>query len=846
MIREFLGATIAIVGGGRACKAFLEFLTDEAFADQRPEILGVADINQEAQGLRFAASMGIPTFADYTTLFELPRLDTLLELTNSTAIIETLRDTKPPGVRLIDHFEARAIRDFLMVEKVRIESNAELAQVKGRTDELDGFLTRVMDRFSAIIERRNRRSREIEIELVGKERTLYQIIEGSTIPTFVINQEHIITHWNRAVEKLTGFTAKEQIGTSRQWAPFYDSPRPAMADVILSQTDEAEIQRLYGSKWRKSALIEGAYEAEGFFPRLGDGGRWIWFTAAPLKSPDGRIVGAIETLWDKTEDRRAEDERERHTAELSTMVSIYSALNAPAGLDERLRMAFAELQRLVTADGICLYLLADDGRYHLRYSCGISEKGCRILPVVSPSSAIALAGARQRFTAFEELPNHTADEIRLVEEENLQTIAYIPISSTEKQTFGVIRFGCRLVREFPERLKDVLELIGNRIAVAIENTLLQEQVVKSEEKYRSVFNNDPNPIFIVSPQTFRIIDTNQTAQQCYGYSEAELRGMPFFELGEESEADVSGGLRQLEKGQSLLFSKKRQYKKGGQPFFVNISVSRAEYAGVDVLIVTTTDITETVEKESQLIQAGKMTTLGVMAAGMAHEINQPLNVIQVSADYLLKMLKKGRSVEEGELQSVAEDIIASVERASSVIKHVRDFSRQAEIVRSRIDLNDPIRDVFKILGHQLKSHEIEVVLDLAPGLPPVMADHNRLEQVFVNLVSNAIDAIDEKAERPEITDPSRRLTIRSCRDDGGVAVEVSDTGVGMPAHVRSKLFAPFFTTKKTGKGTGLGTSISYGIVRDYGGRIEVDSEPGRGTTFRLTFPAVEQEAPPTP
>jgi len=121
MIRQLLGSNLAIVGGGRTCKAFLEFLADDVFAGQRPEILGVADINQDADGIRHARSLGIPTFGDYTDLFRLDRLDTLLELTNSHAIIETLRDAKPPALRLIDHFEARAIRDFLMVGKVKIE-----------------------------------------------------------------------------------------------------------------------------------------------------------------------------------------------------------------------------------------------------------------------------------------------------------------------------------------------------------------------------------------------------------------------------------------------------------------------------------------------------------------------------------------------------------------------------------------------------------------------------------------------------------------------------------------------------------------------------------------------------
>ncbi len=845
MIRKFLGSTIAIVGGGRACKAFLEFLTDEIFADQRPDILGVADINQAAEGIRHARSLGIPTTADYTEFFKLKNLETILELTNSHVIIETIRDTKPEGVRLIDHFEARAIRDFLQVEKVRIETYRELALVKRNPVAVITLVRKVMERLTAIIDRRNQRAREIERELVEKERTLHQIIEGSTIPTFVINRDHVVTHWNRALENLTGFSARFMIGTRRQWMPFYESERPAMADVILDQSDEAEIERLYGATWRRSTLIEGAYEAEGFFPRLGPNGRWCWFTAAPLKSPEGEIVGAIETLWDKTEDKRAEQERERHTIELGTMCSIYAALNAPADLDERIHAALAELRHLFPADAICIYLLDEAGRYTARFAYGASAPAGRRRLVAGADSAIRHVGSVQRLLTLEELPEGCVDELRLAEPEPLQSIAYIPMSSKEKETFGVIRIGSRQPIAISADLRNILGLIGSRIAVAIENAMLHERFVKSEEKYRSLFDSDPNPIFIVAPESLTIIDTNQTAQSTYGYDKSELVGQPFTALGAAEDPEIQAGMARLSKGEALLFPKKKHYKRGRRPFFVNINVSRAEYGGQDVLIATTTDITESIQKEAQLIQAGKLTTLGVMAAGMAHEINQPLNVIQVSADYILKLLRKGSAPEPAELKEVAEDIIANVARAALVIKHVRDFSRQSELVRTRVDLNAPIRDVFKILGNQLKVHQVEVRLELDPHLPPVLADHNRLEQVFVNLVSNAIDAMDEKSERPEITDPTKRLTIRTYAVEGRVAAEVSDTGVGMPESVRQKLFEPFFTTKKTGKGTGLGTSISYGIVKDYEGTIAVASEPGRGTTFTLTFPAAaEKEAAP--
>jgi PAS domain S-box-containing protein len=259
----------------------------------------------------------------------------------------------------------------------------------------------------------------------------------------------------------------------------------------------------------------------------------------------------------------------------------------------------------------------------LRFSCGTSEKACRIFPIAGQHSAVGHAGRQHRLTTFEELPSGCTDEIRLIEAERLQSMAYIPIRSKEKQTFGVIRIGSRTPQQFSPRLRNVLELIGNRIAVAIENAMLQEQVIKSEEKYRSVFNNDPNPIFIISPHTFQILDTNQTARDCYGYTKPELVALSFFALGEEGDADIRNGFQRLEKGHSIFFSRQRQYKKGRQPFFVNLNVTRAEYGGRDVLIATTTDITETVEKEAQLIQAGKMTTLGVMAAGWPTKSTSP-------------------------------------------------------------------------------------------------------------------------------------------------------------------------------------------------------------------------------
>ncbi|MBU4257934.1 MAG: hypothetical protein KKI12_02415 [Proteobacteria bacterium] len=237
------------------------------------------------------------------------------------------------------------------------------------------------------------------------------------------------------------------------------------------------------------------------------------------------------------------------------------------------------------------------------------------------------------------------------------------------------------------------------------------------------------------------------------------------------------------------------------------------------------------EKRTQLIQAAKMSTLGEVSSGVAHELNQPLNVIGVDADFIKKMITRGKKIEDEELMTVAEEIRAQVNRASAIITHLKDFAR-VSISTEKVSVNKPIRDVFMILGQQLKLREIEVQLDLDDNIPLIMADNNKLEQVFINLVVNARDSIEEKGER------GGKVSIRSFFEKGQVKVTISDTGNGIPEDIIDKVFEPFFTTKEVGKGAGLGMSISYGIIKDYGGTIKIKSKVGIGTSFELKFPAI--------
>jgi len=831
---QILKSKFAIIGGGRFCRILLGYLFDKSFMEHPPEVLGVADINPEAEGLQYAREMGIWTTTDYRDFYDLEGLQCLLELTMDPTLADAIRQTKPQEVRLMDHIEARSLWTVVQLEKEKKDALHRLRQQPNVSTEVELFFQHFADHIMDVVQARNNRYIEIEQELVRSQWVLSQSIQGSTIPTFVIDENHRITHWNRALEKLTGKTAQEMVGSRRQWDPFYQAERPSLADVVLDQAGEAEMQALYGERWRKSALIENAFEAEGFFPGLGAGGKWIWFTAAPIKSTDGRILGAIETLWDKTEEKRAEEERERHTCELQTLCKVYSALNDDTHVAERIDRALDEVQQFMAADDLSLFLLDAQGDFSSRYCRSEEEMEDCYLPDGAELHTIRQVAQIGEFLVTDKRPGgHGGDEAPVARP---MSLAYIPIISKENTNLGVIRIAINKPDFFSLDQKHVLELIGNRIGAALENARLQDQVIKSQEKYQTLFNSDPHPIFILEREHYTILDINRRARDIYGYSREELVGSSFLDLCDQDDEELLQGLAHMSDSQSLLLTKKRHYRKGGRPFYVNINISPARYGDSDVVIAATTDISESVEKETQLIQASKLTTIGQLAAGMAHEINQPLNVIQVCSDLLDKMVQRGLSLSKVEIETLAQDIRRNVQRASRVIQHVRDFARQSEVGRQKVNINAPIRDVFKVLSHQLTVHEVDLTLDLCEQLPWILADHNRLEQVFINLVTNAMDAMDEKQDHPEWSEAEKRLTIRSFVEGDQVVVTVADTGIGMSEEVRGKLFDPFFTTKKVGKGTGLGVSISYGIIKDYDGSIDIDTREGEGTTFELRFP----------
>ena len=363
-----------------------------------------------------------------------------------------------------------------------------------------------------------------------------------------------------------------------------------------------------------------------------------------------------------------------------------------------------------------------------------------------------------------------------------------------------------------------------------ERKTLEEEIRKSEKKYREIFNNIPNPIFVLDRE-LRIIDCNDMVFGVYGYSKEDILRKPFTDLFEREEnRDFAGEIRNAD-----TMNQVRHITRDGRVIYVNIRVSPSEYLGQEAFLVTTSDITKRLLAEQQLIQASKMATLGEMATAIAHELNQPLSVMKTASSFIAKKISKSEPIKEETLQTLAEEIDSHVDRASRIINHLREFGRKSEVEREKVDINDAVERSLAIFMQQLKLREIEVEKDFQENLPPVLANNNRLEQVFINLLINARDAIEDKCEKLGHT-IEKKIFLKTRLRQGKVRIEVADTGSGIPKPLLEKIFEPFFTTKRVGRGTGLGLSISYGIIQDYEGTIKVETRENEGSDFIITLP----------
>jgi signal transduction histidine kinase len=239
-----------------------------------------------------------------------------------------------------------------------------------------------------------------------------------------------------------------------------------------------------------------------------------------------------------------------------------------------------------------------------------------------------------------------------------------------------------------------------------------------------------------------------------------------------------------------------------------------------------------IHRQILLTRAHKLEAVGTLTAGVAHELNNPINNIMITACMLIEDYK---TLSDQERLEMADDLLSQAERARKTVRNLLEFARESEIETERLEIKDLIEGTLQLAHNRIKFTNVKIERRYASGLPPICGDRQQLNQVFLNIIFNALDAMPEGGT----------LTIRTshAKEKDFIAVDFSDTGSGIPEQALPNVFNPFFTSKPLGKGTGLGLSVSLGIIQKHGGEIRVDSHLGRGSTFTIVLPAATVPIP---
>ena len=379
---------------------------------------------------------------------------------------------------------------------------------------------------------------------------------------------------------------------------------------------------------------------------------------------------------------------------------------------------------------------------------------------------------------------------------------------------------------------DTLKTLAAQAATAIMNARLFHSLQEKAEELRGLKEYNENILesldsgIVVLDLESRVVRWNRAMEALDGRSRQEV-------LGRALEAVFPGSFLEALRGALVLgdheeiahIYKLHLPSADGRSLMVNVSIAPFQAAPGErhgtILILD--DVTARARLEEQLQHAEKMASVGLLAAGVAHEVNTPLAGISSYTQLL-----RGQFEESDPRQQVLEKIEKQSFRAAKIINGLLNFSRSSGTEFDRVDVNKVLADVLSLVEHQLEGSKIRVRRELAPRVPLVRGNENRIQQVFFNLILNARDAMPSGGW----------LTLHTYADADTVVVEVGDTGHGIRREHIKRIYDPFFTTKGIGKGTGLGLSVSYGIVQEHGGAIFVESAPGQGTTFQVALPAL--------
>ncbi len=389
-------------------------------------------------------------------------------------------------------------------------------------------------------------------------------------------------------------------------------------------------------------------------------------------------------------------------------------------------------------------------------------------------------------------------------------------------------------RVFTSDEAKILSIFAKAIGIEEQRKEAKMKIVESEQKYRTLFENVNDAVFITDRKSNILLDVNKQAENLLGRSRKELIGMDKFQLYPPDKRDYyrEQFTRQIQ-GLDVLDAELEVVKKDGSKACVFVNAETVAVSSPNIIQVILKDLSAVKRLEQEIIQANKMVTIGQLAAGVAHELNQPLTGVKGFAQTLLMDLD-----EQSPFREDLQKIIEQAERMNRIINGMRSFSRQSEFELQELDINKPIADSLLLVRQQLKVHNIKVETFLDKTLPKIEGDACQMQQVFLNLIINAKDAIDSLK-----SSKGGKLIIKTAlsEDKKNIEITFQDTGCGISKETLEFVFKPYFSTKSPEESMGLGLSIVYRIIESHKGKIEVKSEANKGTSFKITLPILCRE-----
>jgi two-component system, NtrC family, sensor kinase len=513
-----------------------------------------------------------------------------------------------------------------------------------------------------------------------------------------------------------------------------------------------------------------------------------------------------------------------------TLIEFGRELSSETDLDRMLASVVDRLSRTLLVDRMAVFLATGElaGHFELAESFGMPPVGALDLSFLGASRPEAEAG-HLFFDNTHQVPRETPAAQQAIARLDLNY--YIPCRA-QQNTVAVLGFGKTAEGDFlSSEDVELLQSLAGYIAIAIQNARLYASLEQKVAQYERLKDFNENIVESINVGVMavdledRIESWNSQMEVMYALPRWQALTRPLREVFPAEFVEEFYRVRQSSGIHNLY--KFRMITPAGETRIVNVAIAPLVTKKFNVIgrLIIMDDITERVELEAQLTQADKLSSIGLLAAGVAHEVNTPLAVISSYAQMLSKQLQ-GDPQRSGLLEKITRQTF----RASEIVNNLLNFSRTSGTEFSDVQVNKIIIDTLALLEHQFKTSKITVQDDLADRLPDIQGNPGRLQQVFLNLFLNAKDAM-----------PDGGVLRISTSNGEGVSVTVSDTGSGIAQEHIHRIYDPFFTTKNVtvegqSRGTGLGLSVTYGIIQEHAGKIRVESRPGEGTTFYLDFP----------